>query len=63
MTEPLKCMDHLETDEGDFFCHFDLDHEGPHQFDGKIEAAYPGPVLRREYTVRWQSTMILNPVA
>jgi hypothetical protein len=62
MTEPTKCLDHLETDEGDFFCHLPLDHGGHHQFDGIIEGAYPGPVLRREYSVLWQSSMILEPI-
>jgi hypothetical protein len=69
MTEPTKCLDHLETDEGDFFCHLAIDHDGYHQFDWVIEAEYPGPaehahghVLRRECTVRWQSSMILEPI-
>ena len=62
MSEPLKCMNHLETDEADFFCHLARDHEGYHQFDGTINYAFPGPVLRRDYTVRWQDSMIVTPI-
>jgi len=37
MTEPLKCMDHLDCDEGDFLCHLPVMHGGPHVFADETE--------------------------
>jgi len=65
-------MDHLETDEGDFFCQLPLDHDGDHQFVGVTEELQPGeaqvdgkaafPFLRQQYSVVWTRTMIFKPI-
>jgi len=36
MTEPTKCLDHLETDEGDFFCELPAAHDPPCVVTGEI---------------------------
>jgi hypothetical protein len=73
MTEATKCLDHLETDEGDFFCQLDSHHGGNHQFVAVKEELQPGsaqvdgqpalPFLRQEYSMVWISTMLFKPIS
>ena len=59
MIEPTKCLDHLETDEGDFFCHLHRGHGGVHSFAGESSASV-GPVLR--YRLEWYAETVLTPI-
>jgi len=69
MTEPEKCMDHLETDEWDFFCELPAAHDPPCVVIGEI-AEYlqeDGKPETREhrntkkYRVEWITEVSFQP--
>ncbi len=60
MTEPAQCLDHLETEEGDFFCDLGRGHEGEHSFSQEVEQSIAGllglegePLFLRRFRVTW----------
>jgi hypothetical protein len=68
MTEPTKCMDHLETDEGDFFCELAAGHDAPCVVTGEVaesiqESGKPETLEHqktKKYRVEWTTEVGLE---